>query len=330
MPSTGEGRDLRDVAERYITEMQAAGRSPGTLHVYKRILNDLWKFCLQQIDDDDIRRIDKELLAAYAQQLQDYTFGVEEKRSWIARIKIFFAWCVDQRFILADPAAALALPAAKERKLPVYLTQREIALLLKNIPTGTEEGVRDRALLEMLYSSGLRGGEICRLMLADISFADGTIRVLMSKNKKDRMVPIGKLALHWLDRYIQEVHGLQQSGPLFYDLQSGKPLQLHQLRRMVAKYANAANIDKHCHPRSFRHSFAIHLLENKAGIRHIQAMMGHANLTTTQKYTRIVPAELKRAHLRSHPTERRWNDKLPHADPQRLATRPHGKMNTEK
>jgi len=275
---------------------------------------------LQRIDDEDIRRISKDLLADYAKRIFAYTFGSEEKRSWIARIKIFFCWCADQRIVFADPAAALQLPAARKRKLPVYLTQQEIARLLKIIPTGTAKGVRDRAVLEILYSSGLRGGEICRLTLADISFADGTIRVLMSKNKKDRMVPIGKVALSWLDRYIQQVHGLQQSGPLFCDLESGKPLQLWQLLRMVTKYRTAAHIEKPCNPRSFRHSFAIHLLENGASIRHIQAMMGHAFLTTTQKYTRIVPDELKRAHLRSHPAEKRYW-KLPGADPVRLANR---------
>jgi integrase/recombinase XerD len=302
--------------------MQAAGRSPRTLHVYHRILNDLWKFCLQQIADEDIRRIDKELLAAYARQIGTYTFGAEEKRSWIARIKIFFAWCTGRQIIFGDPAASLPLPAAKKRRLPVYLTQPEIVRLLESIPTGTAEGVRDRAIFEMLYSCGLRGGEICRLTLADVSFADGTIRVLMSKNKKDRMVPIGKVALHWLDRYIQEVHGLQQSGPLFYDFASGKPLALHQLRRMVIKYANAANIEKHCHPRSFRHSFAIHMLEGGASIRHIQAMMGHACLTTTQKYTRIVPEELKRVHLRSHPCEKRQGRlKLPEVEPRQFHCR---------
>jgi integrase/recombinase XerD len=142
----------------------------------------------------------------------------------------------------------------------------------------------------------------------------------MSKGKKDRMVPVGRVALEWIDRYVKEVHGLRLSVPLFYHLGNGNPLQPWFLRYLVAKYRNKARIRKRCFPQNFRHSFAIHLLEGGASIRHIQAMLGHADLRTTQKYTRIVPEELKRAHLRAHPSER-GKHRLPQVDPVRFASK---------
>jgi integrase/recombinase XerD len=136
------------------------------------------------------------------------------------------------------------------------------------------------------------------------------------------MVPIGNVALHWIDRYVKEVHGLRTSEPLFYQPGGFNPIAGWFVAKIVCKYKSAAHLKNPCNIRSFRHSFAIHLLENGASIRHIQAMMGHASLKTTQKYTRIVPEELKRAHLRAHPAERRQGRlRLPKADPVRFADR---------
>jgi integrase/recombinase XerD len=322
MPSerTGSNRQriidpaLSELASTYIAERKAAGASPITLHIYRRILNDLRMFLFEKIQSEDIRLIAKQIMHLYIDRVCSYSFGNEEKRAWIARLQIFFRWLTDCGIILSDPAAAIKMPRAKKRKYPIYLSQHEIANLLDAVPVNTPIGLRDRAILELLYSSGLRSGEIIRLTLADINFADGVVRILMSKGKKDRMVPIGKVALHWLDRYVKEVHGLHLSSPLFYHFPDRTPLFYYNLRQIITKYRALAGLKKPCHPRNFRHSFAIHLLENGASIRHIQEMMGHASLKTTQKYTRIVPAELKRMHAAAHPAERKCG-KLPDVKP---------------
>jgi integrase/recombinase XerD len=322
MPSTGKTNhreisyQLTELEKKFLLQQQASGRSARTLHVYRRILADL----RSSLASDDVRNISKETMQRYADQVLSYSFGADEKRQWLARIKIFFRWIAEDALILADPTASIKLPATKRKKYPTYLRQIEITQLLDSVPVNRAEGLRDRAILELLYSSGLRSSEICKLTFADINFADGTVRVLMSKCKKDRIVPVGKTALYWIDRYIKEVHGMQLSVPLFYHLDDDRPIQDWYLRRIVSKYRAKARLKKHCHPRNFRHSFAIHLLENGASIRHIQAMMGHSDLRTTQKYTRIVPAELKRAHARSHPRERR-TEKLPQPSPVILRAR---------
>jgi integrase/recombinase XerD len=219
------------------------------------------------------------------------------------RLKVFFRWAAGAGLLLSDPAAALELPKKRKRKHPPYLSQKEMAALLDSIPTQTRQSIRDRATLELLYSTGLRTAELCRLTLSDINFADGTVRVLLGKGGKDRIVPAGKLALSYVDRYLQQARGLWP-GPLFAHLQTPKGISGRYLARIIRNAADAAGIRKRCTPRTFRHSFAIHLLERGAGIAHIGAMMGHADLSTTQIYTNIVKAELKRAHLAAHPAER--------------------------
>ena len=324
MPSTGERSDrepidcsLSEIISRFLAEQQAAGRSPATLHVYRRILGDLRSVLLEQIHSEDIRRINKELLAGFVQRIGAYTFGDEEKRAWVARVKIFFRWTCQNGIILFDPAASIKLAAAKKRRQPVYLTQSELTHFLNSVSTATAAGLRDRAILELLYSCGLRRAEVCGLTLADVNFADGTVRVLAGKGNKDRLVPIGNVALCWIDCYISQVHGLRLYEPLFYQPGSFQAIAGWYIGRIVSKYKSAAGLQKTCNVRTFRHSFAIHLLENGASVRHIQAMMGHASLKTTQKYLRIVPAELKRAHARAHPSNnRKW--KLPDSAPLRL------------
>jgi integrase/recombinase XerD len=294
-------RELADVLARYRAEMTVAGRSALTLRIMDRTIADLHKFA----GASDIRLITKDLIARYADHVgRDLQLQPRGKAEWMGRVKLFFRWAAGSGLILGDPGASLKLPLIRGRKFPPYLSREEIAALLDGIPTDTPEGLRDRAICELLYSTGLRSAEARRLTLSDINCADGTVTVLLGKGKKDRVVPIGRLALHWVDRYLQQVRGLHP-GLLFYNLGSGQQLPRWQLKEIVLERARAAGIGKRCLPRTFRHSFAIHMLEGGASIRHIQAMMGHVSLKTTQRYTQIVPTELKRIHRAAHPAERR-------------------------
>jgi integrase/recombinase XerD len=288
-------RQQVDLKTRFLSERQAAGWQPCTLRMYQRVIEDFQEHC----GCADLRQATKEAIAGYAEEvLSGYPFDRNGKVEWLGRLKTFFRWTAARGVLLVDPAAGLRLPASERRKYPAYLTQAQMAKLLDGIETDSPEGLQDRAMLELLYSSGLRTAEMCNLTGNDINFAEGTVRVLMGKGKKDRMVPVGKVALGFLDRYIGQVRGLRGSEPLFCHPATGRKMEGWYLRQAVARHARVL-------PRQFRHSFAIHLLEGGASIRHIQAMMGHASLKTTQKYTHIMPAELKRAHSAAHPAERR-------------------------
>lgn len=311
MPSERTGRDRQEIkyglpglAEKFLLQLQAAGRSSNTLYQYRRIFTDFERHVLIQCGCNDIRLIKKQQIADYADQLMGYRFGLHQKSVWLLRLKIFLRWVVEQGLILADPTRWITTPAIKKRKHPPYLSQEEMAKLLDSIATDNEKGIRDRAMFELLYSSGLRSAEVRRLTVSDINFADRIVRVLNAKGKKDRIVPVGRFALHFLDRYIA-LRGLNLAGPLFYNLYSGKPMDAAYVRDALRKRANKAHIKKKCHPGIFRHSFAIHMLENSASIRHIQEMLGHVYLKTTEIYTKVIPSELKRIHQQAHPAERR-------------------------
>jgi len=308
---------LSSFAERFLAELQTAGRSTSTLEKYKLVFTHLAAFLCEQVASDDIRSIRKERLAAYGETVMQITADSDYKATWLSRLKIFFRWALACGLILSDPAATLAKPAAKKRKHPAYLSKEETANLLDGIATNTHEGIRDRALMELMYSSGLRAPEVRKLTVNEINFAEHTVTVIKGKGGKDRIVPVGKIALWYLDHYLQTVRGFARPGPLFYNLHSGKPMARWYLRDIFAKHKQKAGIKKKCHAGIFRHSFAIHLLEGGAGIRYIAEMMGHAKLRTTQIYTQIIPKELKRVHQKSHPSERR-RCRLPQVKPTRL------------
>lgn len=320
MSSERTGTDrykIAPVAEKFLLELQAAGRSDSTLEKYRFLLDHFQNFLRTYQESEDIRQIKKETIRDYAEVVLDFRADSDYKACWLSRLKTFFRWLQINRLILSDPARELKTPALKIRKHPAYLSRQEIAKLLDSISTKTKEGLRDRALLELMYSSGLRPNEVRKLNVNDIHFAAQTVTVVEGKGGKDRIVPVGKAALHYLDQYLKRVRGFSRQGPLFYNLNSGKPMKRWYLRDIFAKHKERAGIKKKCHPGIFRHSFAIHLLEGGAGIRQIAEMMGHAKLRTTQIYTHIVPKELKRVHQQAHPGERRRSELRP-VDPKRI------------
>ncbi len=197
----------------------------------------------------------------------------------------------------------------EERRLPAQiLSERETTQVLDSLADGSVLGLRNRVMLEVLWSSGIRRMELRHLRQGDIDFERGAMAVRQGKGNKDRVVPIGERALHWLERYL--VHGRPRlseqhdSGYLFIT-QKGRPLSLGQLTQIAAKaIREQAQLDKPgaCH--LFRHSMATQMLDNGADIRHIQAMLGHEKLDTTQRYTRVAIGQLKKVHHQTHPAER--------------------------
>lgn len=302
MPSERKTDDrksgLTGLAEQHVLQLQAAGRNESTLIHYRRVLSHFRSFITHTIGSEDVRDITRACLQSYADHVEDFHACRQYKTAWLSLINRFFDTMIQSGSILANPARPLQLKIKRGVRHPRYLGAQEMANLLDSISTQNDEGLRDRAMLELLYSTGLRSCEVCRLNLSDINFADRTVCVNAGKGNKDRIVPIGKVALAHIDRYIADLRGLNLSSPLFYNLYSGKPLKVWHIKAIAQKYR------KKLTARAFRHSFAVALLSGGASIRHIQEMLGHADLKNTQIYTRIVPAELKRVHRAAHPSER--------------------------
>jgi integrase/recombinase XerD len=241
--------------------------------------------------------------------------GITTQHGYIRNLKAFFRWCVRKGYLPADPAAALEYPRPVHA-LPVLLTAADVQAIMAGPDVGTPTGVRDRAMLETLYSTGLRRMELVRLAVDDIDHASGIARVVQGKGRKDRLVPIGRRAVAWIAAYLERgrplLHADHAQRTLFLG-QSGDALSRNQVTDLVRRYYDAAGITKKgaCH--LFRHTMATQLLENGCDIRFIQAMLGHASLNTTAHYAQATVRRVQAAHAAFHPAEQD-DDAPPGAD----------------
>ncbi len=221
-------------------------------------------------------------------------------------VRAYFKWLTKQNVLLWNPASELELPRA-ERRLPKHvLTEAETEQVLELPDLSTTQGLRDRAMLETLYSTGMRRGEIIGLKIFDLDTERGTVLV-HGKGKKDRMIPIGDRALTWIRRYMDrarpELVMLPDEGVLFLT-RFGEGFRPGPLTNLVRGYIDAAELGKSGSCHLFRHTMATVMLERGADIRFIQEMLGHAELGTTQIYTQVSVRKLKEIHTATHPSAR--------------------------
>ena len=256
--------------------------------------------------------VTKPILERYQRFLYHYRkkdgepLSFRSQHSRLIPIRAWFKWLTRNNHILYNPASELELPRL-ERRLPKHvLTIREAETVMR-VPNLSEPlGIRDRAVLEVLYSTGIRRMEVCNLKLFDMDVDRGTLMVRQGKGKKDRMVPIGSRALKWIDKYITEVRHtllLNPNDTTLFITHLGEGFTPNRLTQMVREYVDAADIGKRGSCHLFRHTMATLMLENGADVRFIQAMLGHAKLETTQIYTQVSIRKLKEIHDATHPAK---------------------------
>lgn len=220
----------------------------------------------------------------------------------LAAIRSWFRYLHAEGLLAADVAETMDAPRVW-RVLPDALTQREVDRLLAAPDIDRPHGVRDRALLELLYATGLRVSEAAGLTLDRVSLEDRMLRCL-GKGGRERVVPFGETAAAWLRRYLEEERprlARRSSSPALFLSARGGPLNRRTIWARVRRYAARAGLVKHVHPHTLRHTFATHLLANGAPLRVIQEMLGHADIATTQIYTHVDAGRLKQVHERFHP-----------------------------
>jgi len=243
----------------------------------------------------------------YAQRKADgkpYSSGNLKNR--IKALKGFFRFLYRRGYVLFDPAAALEYPRG-ERRLPrVILTKDEARRILEAPERKTARGLRDRAILETFYGTGIRCAELANLTPEDVDTEERVLRVVRGKGRRDRNVPLTRAAAQAIDAYLAEGRGqLVRRGERFLFLQNrGGRMDSGTLNRLVRAWARAARVKKHVTCHTFRHSVATHLLKGRADIRHIQALLGHASLATTQRYTHVEIQDLQEVVRRAHPRGR--------------------------
>jgi integrase/recombinase XerD len=238
----------------------------------------------------------------------------------LGAVRFFFQWMARQHHLLYNPASELELPRRQKRLPRHILTVAEVEQILNSIDTAEENdpeptglGVRDRAMLETLYSTGMRRGELVALHVDDLDLERGTAHIRQGKGSKDRVVPVGERACRWIEKYLGairplylEASGELDAGVLFL-ARHGQGMQGKQLSVIVKRTIEAAQLERFqdTHPNAachlFRHACATHMLEAGCDIRYIQALLGHAALTTTEVYTQVSIMQLKAVHERTHP-----------------------------
>lgn len=287
---------------KYLVFLEAEGRAESTVADCRRKLGYFRQYLRARSAEDDTRKVDRKLLVEYRKHvLSKEEWSFNNRLEVLHTVLNFFHHLANQGILLMNPAAAIKLPRMSRNRLPGYLTAAEVEELLEKTDPNTPEGLRDRAVLETLYSTGMRSGEAAALEVNNINFQEGHITIHQGKGKKDRVVPIGKTALHYIDRYMREVRGPGKNPALFRSLWKGEELCGEALRAIVRRACKRAGITKRVYPHLLRHSFAVHLLENGASISHIAAMLGHEHLATTQIYTLVLPVQLKKAYEAAHP-----------------------------
>ncbi len=269
--------------------------SKYTLINYSVDLKSLSEF----LKEEPIEKVDYVSLRRYLAHVKEQNLSKVSIARKIASIRSFFKFLFREGIIKNNPASSLSTPK-RDKHLPKFLDEKEIVLLLESPEKEGEAGLRDRAILETLYSTGIRVSELVGLNMDHIDQIGGIIKVF-GKGKKERIVPIGERALQAIRDYLKFRTSKEvREKALFFNKNGGR-LTDRSIRRIINKYITKASIQQKISPHTLRHSFATHMLDHGADLRSVQELLGHANLSSTQIYTHITTERLKSAYTKAHP-----------------------------
>lgn len=298
------------LAARFDEWLQATNRTMRTRETYERGVRQFLDWLEKSTTVETIAAVTPQLLQQYQvaiyseEQYKNKRLSVGAQQLRLTIVRQFFSWLVRTQQIAYNPAANLVLPRVP-KQLPQILTRDEVALMLAALPQKHPRDIRDQAILELLYSAGLRRAELLALKLYDVDLAVGTIKIEHGKGNKKRVLPLVESARGALTRYVKEARGKLTKAAsqqlLFVSTRSGGPLDGNDIKRIVAKAAKRAGVKKRVTPHILRHSLATHLLASNADIRHIQKLLGHSKLSTTEIYTQVEVSDLANVLERCHP-----------------------------
>ncbi|MBK9237223.1 MAG: site-specific tyrosine recombinase XerC [Rhodoferax sp.] len=309
----GDLRGLTAALHRYIEHLGLRGYRPQGMRTAERYIRDF----IGWADERGVThpaQVSRQVIERYQRWLYHYRkkdgspLSVAGQRCKLVPLRGYFRWLTRAGEIPANPAADMELPRKIKRLPRVVLTAAEAERVMAGVDLGQPMGLRDRAMLEVLYATGIRRHEIAALELGDIEAERGVMLIREGKGGKDRLLPLGERALHWVTEYLERGRPAlawnAQDKTLFLGAE-GKPLSLHWLSTVVAKRVDAAELGKRggCH--LWRHTMATLMLEGGADLRFIQAMLGHAELSTTQIYTQVAIRQLQAVHALTHPGAKR-------------------------
>ncbi len=305
-------RDLQFLCEEYKRSMEVRGLAPRTvtetLAMLKRFITRMEARGITHAD-----KITREAVKAYQVEIYESlnvsgrTNSIGYQNHLMGVVKQFLRFLKEEGYIISDPSKGIEYAKEPKRLPRTVLTLSEARKILHAPDTKSVIGYRDRTMLEVLYSTGIRKEELGSLKLGDVDYQGGFLRITSGKGGKDRVVPLGRIACRYLENYIRSVRIELIKDPyndhLFLSQRGGR-LTKNSVLVMVKKYAKKAKVRKNVYPHAFRHTCATHMLRNKADIRVIQELLGHASLKSTQIYTHVSITDLKEVHARCHPREK--------------------------
>jgi len=294
---------MTKLIEKFLESLQyERDASPHTVRAYR---SDLAQFValLEIKNDADLKAVSPVRVRTFLAKLKEAGRTKRSTARKLASVRALYKYLCRRKHVKSNPASVLRAPKL-DRTLPSFLDVQEVARLLESPPADGFAGLRDRAILETLYSTGMRVSEAAGMDVRDIDHRGGIVRVL-GKGRKERLAPLGKYAMKALDDYlaIREAHfsgkGIQ-GGALFLNKGGGR-LSARGIERLIEKYALMAGLAKKIGPHTLRHSFATHMLNAGADLRSVQELLGHASLSTTQIYTHVTHERLKKVYDKAHP-----------------------------
>ena len=284
--------------------LKVRGYADATIKSYMQNLSHFERY-LKANQITDLRRVNSKVILDYREEVMRKPLAMESKALRIRPIKRLFEHLVTNHKLLLNPAEGMIETSRKNRKVGTVLTVEEVRRLLSQPNLSLKTHIRDRAIMEVMYSSVIRVDELLNLEVYHVDLKDRVLYIRKGKGGKQRVVPLGKKAVRYLREYLEKIrprHGRKnpKERRLFLN-HSGFPLSSGSIRYFLRQYRLQAGIKKPVSPHTLRRTCATHLLEQGADIRYVQKLLGHKRLSTTQVYTRVRPLEVKKTHDRTHP-----------------------------
>lgn len=283
--------------------MVELGLSKNTQLAYLRDLRLLMK-SLQLKADEELLQVSRQQLIAYLVRLKQEGRAASTIARKLASIKAFYRFLTAERYIRRNPAEVLEA-ASRGLHLPKVLSVQEVERLLDEPNLGTLDGYRDKTMLELLYATGMRVSELVNVPVKNVDMKMQYV-IVMGKGSKERMLPLGRTALHYLEHYLsvvrpQLLHGKPDKAAELFVTGWGGPMTRERFYEIIVAYGKSAGISKRVTPHMLRHSFATHLLNNGTDLRIVQELLGHADISTTQIYTHLDVERLREVYDKAHP-----------------------------
>ena len=296
--------DVVVVIVEFKNHLKARGYAERTIGGYTKYL-DQFKTYLKERNLTDLRKVTHQVILDYQEEVMSEPIAMESKALKIRPVKRLFEYLAESHKLLINPTEGIVEISRKNKKLGPVLSVNEVKRLLDQPNLSLRTHIRDRAIMEVLYSTGIRLDELLNLEVYHVDLHDYVLYIRKGKGKKQRVVPLGKNAVKYLKEYLEKIRPWwarknPKERALFLK-QTGLPMTPTSVRELLRKYRLEAGIKKSASPHTLRRTCATHLLQQGADIRYIQKLLGHKRLSTTQAYTKVMPIEVKETHNKTHP-----------------------------